>query len=270
MKHKYKKSKTLFFFSKCFSFFKHGHIDVVIPTTDKDLQKLSIVIPSLSNIQHHIDNIYLVAPKSEFIKDFCIKHGCIFIDENSVLDLTIKDIDYKPCGINRAGWIFQQLLKLNCDTFCKNEYILVADSDTVFSRKQYFIKHKKMVFDCSDEYHGPYFDAYKKLLGLNKRFALSFVAHHMLFKKSLLKEMKQKIEEYTHKKWFEAILDNLDMNETSTFSEYETYGNYMYYNHKNLMLLREWYNKSTTSKKYSEIPNKSKYKTISMHSYNEE
>ena len=269
MKGKYKKSKTLLFFNKCFSLFKYGHIDVVIPTTDKDLNKLSLVIPSLSNIQHHIDNIYLVAPASDFVKDFCKHNNCVFVDENTVLGLTIKDIKYKPCGVDRSGWIFQQLLKLNCDKFCKNEYILVADSDTIFTRKQYFIKNDKMVFDCSDEYHVPYFDAYKKLLGLNKRFDLSFVAHHMLFKKEFLSEMKQKIEEYTNKEWFKAILDNLDLNQTSSFSEYETYGNYMYYNHKNYMIIREWYNKSTTSSQYQEIKHKTKYKTISMHSYNE-
>lgn len=264
-----KKSQPKFFWNKCFSLFKHGHIDVVIPTTDKDLKKLSLVVPSLSNIRHHIDNIYLVAPASDFIKDFCAKYNCIFIDENSVCGLTIKDIDYKPCGKDRASWIFQQLLKLNCDSFCKNEFILVADSDTVFSRKQYFIKHGKIVFDCSDEYHGPYFTAYQKLLGLNKRFTLSFVAHHMLFKKSFLAEMKQKIEKHTNKNWINAILSNLDINEKSSFSEYETYGNYMYFNHRNHMLIREWYNKSIAFKDYEKIPHKGKYKTVSMHSYNE-
>lgn len=269
MKHKYLKSKTLFFYDKCFASKKRGHIDVVVPTTDKDLAKLSLVIPSLENIQHHIDNIYIVAPVSEFIKEFCAKYGCKFIDENTVLDLTIHDIDYKPCGMNRSGWIFQQLLKLNCDQFCQNEYILVIDSDTVFTRKQFFIKRDKMVFDCSNEYHTPYFTAYKKLLGLNTRFGLSFVAHHMLFTKTFLQEMKATIEEHTHKKWYQAILDNLDSNEISSFSEYETYGNYIYYNHRNKMLIREWYNKSTKSTEYGKIPNKGKYKTISMHSYNE-
>ena len=269
MKHKYIKTKTLSFYNKCFASRKHGHIDVVIPTTDKDLNKLSLVIPSLANIQHHIDNIYLVAPDSDFIRGFCNKYNCTFIDENTVLDITVKDIDYKPCGMDRSGWIFQQLLKLNCDKICKNEYILVADSDTVFTRKQFFVKRNKMVFDCSDEYHAPYFTSYKKLLGLNKRFALSFVAHHMLFKKSFLSEMKQKIEEYTHKKWVDAIIDNLDPAQTSSFSEYETYGNYMYYNHRKYMIIREWYNKSIVFTEYDKIPNKNKYKTVSMHSYNE-
>lgn len=266
---KWKKSGSLLFLSKCFSNKRTEHIDVVIPTTDKDLKKLSMVIPSLSNIQHYIDTIYLVAPKSEYIIDFCNKYNCVFVDENTVLGISIKDINYKPCGVDRSGWIFQQLLKLNCDNFCNNEYILVADSDTVFTRKQFFIRNKKMVFDCSDEYHKPYFSAYKKLLGLNKRFALSFVAHHMLFKKSCLAEMKRAIEEHTNQTWIMAILNNLEQHQTSSFSEYETYGNYMYAHYKNMMLLREWYNKSIPFKEYQNLQDKCKYKTVSMHSYNE-
>ena len=144
---KYIKAKTLFYFSKCFSETKQYHIDVVIPTTTKDIHKLSKVIPSFSNIQHYIDNIYIISPKSEYVLNFCKENNLIFINEDTVLPITLKDINYSPNGVSRSGWIFQQLLKLNIDTFCKNEHILVADSDTVFQRKQYFIKNDKIVFD---------------------------------------------------------------------------------------------------------------------------
>ena len=269
---KYIKAKDPLFFNKCKSKKKEFHIDVVIPTTTKDIHKLEKVIPSLNNITHHIDNIFIVSPKSEYVVEFCKQYKTTFIDENSVLPITLQEIKYKPQGISREGWIFQQLLKLNIDTFCKNEYILVADSDTLFNKKQYFIKKEKMVFDCSDEFHLPYFDTLKKLLPIKKRFPLSFVAHHMLFKKSYLKEMKNEIEKTQNKPWLNAILDNLHPDETSSFSEYETYGNWMYQNHKKDMLLREWYNLSTTTKNFETISKSTlnKFKTISMHSYNEE
>lgn len=264
-------SKTLAFLDKCYSKTKTENIDVIIPTTDKDLNKLTYVIPSLSNIAHNIDNIYIVAPQSEFIINFCAEYKCKYINEDSVLPIKLKDIKYTPGGKNRAGWIFQQLLKLNSDKISENKYILVIDSDTVFTRKQYFIRRNKMVFDCSNEYHGPYFETYKKIIGLDKRFDLSFVAHHMLFKSDLLAKMKQEIEARFNKPWYQVILDNLDPCEQSSFSEYETYGNWMYYRHRDKMLLREWYNFSTTADRYQRMSNKAKsrYKTVSMHSYNE-
>ena len=51
----------------------------------------------------------------------------------------------------------------------------------------------------------------------------------MLFSVKFLCELKNVISEHTNSVWYKAILDNLDNNEISCFSEYETYGNYMYF-----------------------------------------
>ena len=267
---KWWKSKSLFYLSKC-NYKTTESLDILIPTTDKDLNKLELVLKSLSNINNPIQHIYIVAPKSKFIQQFCEKFHCIYLDENTVLPIKLSDIHYHPQGINRSGWIFQQLIKLNVDHLCDNQNVLVLDSDTLFNRTQSFIAKGRAVFDCSDEYHAPYFKAYSSYLGLNKRFGLSFVAHHMVFQRARLKEMKLAIEKHTHKKWYQAILEGLDKNEVSSFSEYEMYGNWMYYHHRNKMFLREWYNFSTTFEQMQHLPlSKLKgYKTISMHSYND-
>lgn len=267
---KWWKSKSLFYLSQC-DYKTTNSLDILIPTTDKDLNRLELVLKSLKNINNPIQNIYIVAPKSEFIKQFCEKFHCIYLDENSVLPIKLSDIHYCPKGINRSGWIFQQLIKLNADCICKNKNVLVLDSDTIFNKKQSFIAKGKVVFDCSDEYHAPYFKAYSSCLGLNKRFALSFVAHHMLFQRSRLKEMKLAIEKHTNKKWYKAILEGLDKGEVSSFSEYEMYGNWMYYHHRKEIFLREWYNFSTTFEQMKNLPLSKfkRYKTISMHSYND-
>lgn len=243
-------------------------IDVIIPTCSKDIKKLKFVINAIKeNVKHPINNIFVVSPKNEIIEG---EKEYTFVDENTVLPFTCKDINYKPDNVDRSGWIFQQLLKLSADKISSCEQILIVDSDTIFSIPQIFVDSDKMTLNCSDEYHQPYFTSYQKLTGFDKRFELSFVAHHMLFNRTYLKELKSFIEGHTNKIWYDAILDNLDPNEGSSFSEYELYGNYMYLMHRDLIKLRYWYNLSLKKECFDCLleDEKRSYKAISAHSYN--
>ena len=268
-----------FLYIKDFDFYKYPKyncssnekIDVMIPTCTKDLKTLEKTIEGIrKNVKHPIENIYIISPQ-ENIKNFDNLQNCILVDENTVLPINVSDINYYPQGIDRRGWIFQQLLKLNVDNICKNDNILIVDSDTIFSRPQIFIEDNKTILNCSDEYHIPYSKPNKKLLNMNKRFDVSFVSHHMLINKIFLKEIKQRIENECNEIWYQAILNSLDNNEISSFSEYELYGNYMYYFHNDKIKLRYWYNLSTNNKGNSTVDGKTKnlYKTISYHSYNQ-
>lgn len=246
-------------------------IDVVIPTTTKDFKILKLAIESIKkNVLHTVKDIYVVSHKGK-LEDFCKKEGYKFVDENTVLPITIKDINYCPNGLHREGWIFQQLLKLNSDKITDSKYILISDSDTVYTKPQSFFNGDKILFDCSDEYSQAYFEAYKKLIKLDKRFYASFVAHHMMFEREMLKELKKYIEKQNGKKWYEAILDSLDYNEISSFSEYEMYANYMYFKHPEKVFLRYWFNKRIRYRYLKKILKNPKlithYKAISIHTY---
>ena len=243
-------------------------LDVIIPTCSKDYRTLKMVVDSIRKyVKHPIGKIMIIAPKGD-LENFCKDNNLVFIDENTVLPITKKDIKYTPCGKDRSGWIFQQLLKLNSDTLTDKDYFLIVDSDTVFTRPQTFIDNKcRMLLNCSDEYHRPYFETYKKLTPLKKRYKKSFVCHHMLFSVKFLCELKNVISEHTNSVWYKAILDNLDNNEISCFSEYETYGNYMYFIHPDSIYLRYWFNKAVLLSDYNNIKRKNRYKTVSMHAY---
>lgn len=66
------------------------------------------------------------------------EHHLIFVDENEVLPITKKDINY-ICkdGRDRSGWLFQQLLKLagNIGT-CEN--FITIDSDHILLKPHTF------------------------------------------------------------------------------------------------------------------------------------
>ena len=68
-------------------------LDVLIPVVEKDLEVLPYAIDSArENIKHPIGEIIIVAPDSEKIKALCKIKGCQFVNEDSVLPITKKEI----------------------------------------------------------------------------------------------------------------------------------------------------------------------------------
>ncbi len=247
-------------------------IDILIPVVEKDFFLLQFVIDSArNNIVNPINNIFIVARDGP-IRDFCKQNNCIFLDEDIVMPVKKSSIIYNGVEWHRAGWIFQQLIKLNADELTQSENILILDADTCLVSKQSFVLNdKKCILNFSDEYHLPY-GSYTRLLNLDRRFFMSFVAHHMIFNNATLKTIKKEIESYTGEHWITAILNVIDFNESSCFSEYELYGNYMYFNCRDKIHLEYWNNKTISSELLNQkvIDNsKGKFKSISFHSYQE-
>lgn len=246
-------------------------IDVLIPAIDRDLDVLKHTIIALKRYsKNNIANIFIVSPYSISIKDFATKNGCIYIHEDSVTDILKKDILYNVDGQDRSGWLYQQILKLNWNKISKNNYCLVFDADTILVRPQTFVDGKKIIFNCSDEYHSVYFKTIKKLLGFKPKYPLSFVSHYMLFERDSTLGMKKHIELITGIGWEKSIIQNTDIKEMSGFSEYETYGNYMLKYHKKNVDLNYWYNQSFSKLKSNSIESviedsRNKFKSISFH-----
>lgn len=251
------------------------NIDLFIPVISKDLFKLDTVIyGAKKNIQHNIKNIYIVAPDTTDIKDYCNRNSSLkYIDERSILGYGPETLKYFVNGKDRSGWLYQQLLKLNADKVCQNENFLVLDSDTEFIKHTYFMDSKGNHFlDFSDEFHMPYYKTYELLTGLNHKYEVSFVSHYMFMNSFYLKCLRKHIEDLWNKKLPEAICSLIPANEGSFFSEYETYANYVLEFYPKQHSLRYWFNYS--SKKHP-IPQEHKNKiinngnkSISYHSYN--
>ena len=243
-------------------------VDIVIPTISKDFDVLELMLKSTNNIMHEIDNIFIVSDSTEVIIDFCKRFNCIHIEQTEVLNYTPSKIDYFPKSQDRRGWLYQQILKLNSDKFTKNENFIILDSDTIFNRPIKFFEDSKTILYYGIEWHQPYFKSIKKLLGLNPAYPFSFVIHNMVFNKNILSDFKNEIQTLHKKDWDEAIYDIIDKNETSSFSEYETYATYCIKKY-NFFKKKPLFNKPLSTKYFS-YDYKSKYKsyhTISFHSY---
>lgn len=248
-------------------------LDVLIPAVEKDLETLPCAIDSVrENVKHPIGEIIIVSPESEKIKALCAAKKCRFVNENSVLPITKNDIKCSENKSDYSGWLFQQFLKLSGDTICSQDYYLVLDADTILLRPQIFRHNQKMLFNCSKEYHKPYFLMYESLLGRKPAYPVSFISHYMLFEKDKVRKLKEAIETRNGLKWYAAVIKKSDGGE-GKFSEYETYGNFVLDHYPNQVVTNYCFNLSLPREELRKIDKlkrtmSRKFKSVSFHSYN--
>ncbi|NHN32079.1 DUF6492 family protein [Paenibacillus agricola] len=220
-------------------------IDVLIPAIDKDLTTLPLVIDSVRKfVRHPIGQILIVAPNSPRIKSLCVRKNCRFINENTVLPITKAHIHYSSKKWDRSGWLFQQLLKMGGSKFISKKFYLVIDADTVLIRPHRFRSGNKQIFYCRNWSQPEYFTTYRKLLGTKAPRPSSFVTHYMLFEKSKLSKLKKKIASKHGTSWHSAIIRKINKTKQFAFSEYETYGNFLYAKNPKRVILKKALNKS--------------------------
>jgi hypothetical protein len=180
-----------------------------------------------------------------------------FVNENEIVPgLTfdsVKKVKETLSGNSRrTGWYFQQFLKMGYAKVCNDEYYLVWDSDTIplnqisfFDEDRPYLAYRSFVSEdkCYD-------DAQAKLLPdeiLTKKQHLSFIAEHMLFKVSYMRDFIDAIEvnsENEGSSFFEKIMHCVPRKliNLSGFSEFEAYAAYVQVFHKDFYKLRAWNN----------------------------
>jgi hypothetical protein len=213
--------------------------DIVIPVgpNDKNIIYKQIEYTKLNIIGYR--NIYLICYDPSIKID-----GCITIDEkNPYFSLdTVSSIHGK---LNRNGWYLQQLLKLYAFKIIPDllERYLIIDSDTLFLKPTTFVKNNKCLYNYGTQYHAPYF---QHMLILDVDLIRvdndkSGICHHMMFEQKYLIELMDKIEKIHDDTFYNVFLLSCSVSDFtgSGASEYEIYFNYMLYNHRDKIELRE-------------------------------
>ena len=212
--------------------------DLIIMVTKTNIEILKQSVPYiLKNI--NAQNISFVA-NANLRQEISQFSGISFIDENSILSgmsiNTIKNTLNKRCGNGqRAGWYFQQFLKMAYAYVCPYDYYVVWDSDTIPLNPINYFDDGKPIFVKKKEYHMPYFNTIDKLFnGEVERYHedVSFVAENMIMNKHIMLELISKIEsndDLLGEIFYDKILNSIDLEciTESGFSEFETYGNYV-------------------------------------------
>lgn len=134
---------------------------------------------------------------------------------------------------HRLGWYLQQMIKLTVlAELSANQTALIWDADTLPIHNLTFLAPTgQLRYFASRENHAPYFAAIDRLLGLNKIVPFSFIAQCFPIHGLWMQEFIRAIEEKHQQPWQRAILNAIDFNQASGFSEYETLGTFFSHRH---------------------------------------
>jgi len=202
--------------------------EVVIFTCPKDYNKCKFTIQSLKYLNPQPNKIHIVSPNTgikTYLRNINIKN-ISFHNDNDVLNLDMNVAKY------RRMWMWQQFAKL-FNNLSNTDYYFVVDSDVVFLGNIFvFNQDKPQFFLTQDQHHVPYFNTMKKIWGLDRAYDHSFIADFMLMNKGVNAEILGKFS--INELWGRVhSLINQDPDKYS-FSEFETYGQFVYHHHKNM------------------------------------
>ncbi len=200
-------------------------IDVLIPVGPNDRELAEVCARAVRQFIVGVRDVYVVAAVDPGIP------GTRFFSEEA-MPFSLTDVA-NTLGVGaRAGWYFQQLIKLYfpfVNAACSERY-LVVDADTLFLRPCRFIEDDRVLFNFGLEFHPPYFDHMARLHpALQKGFVHSGITHCMMFTRSWLLELMGMIQAF-HKQgpFWRVFLGCVpaESREESGASEYETYFNF--------------------------------------------
>ncbi len=240
--------------------------DIIIPVSGDHIQQLLL---SVSFIKKNLNpkNILIICSLRTFQKIDNPK-DLLWLDENGIF----KDLRYdevrrqlisRGASGKRAGWYFQQFLKMQYASICKDKYYIVWDADTIPLKKIKFIEDGKMLINKKNEHHIPYFETLDRIFGKGKmKYAdnYSYISEGMIINAQYMRDlidMILKSQNVEGNLWFEKVLNSIaeDELELSGFSEFETYGNFLHNYHfdeikyRQLITMRDGYDE------YGRLPN---------------
>ncbi len=241
-------------------------LDILIPVGPSDFTVIEDVIKyAQKNIIHR--NLYILTNKDNFPTLMNISNVILIDEKTAQYPFTLDDIKEKTKYKSRAGWYYQQLLKLYAFQGIPEilPSYLVLDADTVFLNPTTFLEDGKACFATGDEYHSPYFQHMSALHpSLKKYYPKSGVTHHMVFQTHYVNELMYMVEEHHRLPFWKAFLACVSEDDPiSGASEYEIYFNYMFHNHGDKIVVRDlkWKNAASI-----DFDNEG-YDYISVHNY---
>ncbi len=247
---------------------EHIMFDAIMPVTH---QHNNIAHVSIVSLMRNVTprHIYVITQKENFpfFERLQASYPVVTVDENGLIpEVNLPSIAryIENTGQNpaRAGWYFQQFLKMSA-CFLPNitDHYLIWDADTIMLQPIQFLNEKhQILIKPSSEYHQPYFETYEKLLGKTRNVDFSFISEHFFIKSAYMKELIAAIEEHSSLKshWVWNIMNAVQPEHLSGagFSEYETYGNFVNTIHPETFVLRPLKTIRYGARRFGPIPNR--------------
>lgn len=211
--------------------------DVLFLCHEKDREILGRALEYAKKNVLGCRKIFVLSSENYFPDD----KDVVFVDENR-FSFDKKTIG-KFASNGRAGWYFQQFLKLYFLKVMGREVldnVLVIDADTIFIKKTGFFENGRPCYNIDEGYHQPYYDVMEKVFGFGKqKDSVSGITHHMLFQRKYVEELFKIVSSDGKKEFWIRVMESVDKNTVSGFSEYDLYLNYMLKYHPDKIKIRK-------------------------------
>ena len=190
--------------------------DVVTPFHQKDAPVFwTYTIPGLLKNAVGLQTIYVVCAESAW-RDLGLPN-VKFINETSYY-FSFQQVKEYLANTSRAGWYYQQLLKLYAHQVIRdlNENYVIWDSDTVLLKPTAFFHNDygevRALFAISPEYNPPYMEHMRRLLPVLERISGRWggVTHHQPWMKQIMKKLFLDVEHRHSTPFWKAYLNQVE------------------------------------------------------------
>jgi hypothetical protein len=180
------------------------------------------------------------------INQFSVPFSIITPNDNGILvknaeiinddDLLKRDDFFLKCKHPRAGWLYQQFLKYQVVLKSEFENTLIIDGDSLIKDEKFLIPYS--LYHTKKTIEKVYSNFISKTLGKDFVSQNNHITNQMNFNKEMLISMLNTAFVSPHE-YDESIMNFLQENPDSEFSEYQTYAEWLKYKKRaNSMLIK--------------------------------
>lgn len=127
----------------------------------------------------------------------------------------------------RFNWYLQQFLKIQSLVVNNSENLIIWDSDCIPLKPLSFFYEDVPIYMKATEFHKEYFKLIDRVLNLKRIQNHSFITPGFPIPKSWVTQFINELEKANNKSWFEIFITNINFNQMSGFSEFETLGTWV-------------------------------------------
>lgn len=220
----------------------------VFVATQKDFLTLPFaVLSALHHLGVQKDQVLIIVPE-EYFHDLNNLLRQYDLDDIHVIKETFlipKEVitELKGSMGSRFGWGLQQFLKIQAVLTSESEFIFLCDADTILLNSRDWFDPKNILLFPTFEKNKAYYKFLEDSFGFGGNPKSSFVSHHMIIQKSLLREAFVRFNDISVEKLIQIVLQNADFKNPSAFSlDYEFYAQYVSEYHPTKIKLEKWSN----------------------------
>ncbi len=225
---------------------REDSLRVLIPFTQKDIPTLRLCLDGAAYATSHYSKVRftLISDQRYRLEHLDDRFEALDIevitDEEFLGEAFINQV--KSQFSKRAGWILQQIIKIEFAAKCSEDLLLAIDSDTILLKKQQWCdsEGRQILFE-SEEFHPPYYDFLSEV-GFKDLNTSSHITHHMIYQPYLVQRMLLSLEINSLSDYFNLLKKRDSRFGSFASIDYEAYAQFLVSKFPDSWLPSKWSN----------------------------